>query len=190
MDTLVQAKVELSETDTSFLNGTSNQGTTILEDTVLPKFVKKYWPIRLPIDIFCSEFHTNLQFGTAISFGSLKQYFCIQLVNMIPGKGKVMLKTKLIYKPKQPGAPDSLNSLCDYWAKKKNGDAEPNPSLDEKLKNSGPGIDNTCALLSIGKQLIPDNLPDSAGNIQAMLGAQMEVMDLPDIILDGRSYIH
>ena len=181
---MVEAQVELPETDSFMMNGTND--AMLLTDGVLPRFVNKYWPLRLPVDLFCSEFHTPLQFGTAISFGTLRQYFCIRLMNIIPGKDKVMLKTKLMYRPSQPGSPDSLSTLCDYWAKVKTGEVEPNPSKDEKLKNAGPGIDTTCTLVAAGKELIPDNLPDTVGNVAAILnGGAVEVMDLPDIILDG-----
>eukprot|EP01084_Bolivina_argentea_P189983 326610_1 len=184
VDTIIDSKVELVGNDPLILNQSNTLNQSFLTDAVLPRFMNKYWPIRLPIDIFCSEFYTNLQFGTAITFGYLKQYFCIQLINIIPGQGKVLLKSKLIYKPKQPGAPDELSELCDYWIKTQNGETEPNPSLDEKLKNAGTGIQDTCILLVAGKELMPDNLPDTMGNVAAMLGTQIEIMDLPDIILN------
>lgn len=177
-----------NENTNSLMNITNDQ--TILTDALLPKFMDKYWPLKLPLDIFCSEFHTQLQFGTRISFGNLKQYFCIRLINIIPGKNnKIMLKTKLIYLPSKPNSPDSLNTLCDYWINSKQGQIEPNPFLDEKLKNAGPGIDNTCKLISVGKELIPDNLPNTIGNVQSILTQRViDVMDLPDIILDGLLY--
>ena len=145
-----------------------------------------HWPIILPMDIFCTEFHTSLSFGTKISFGYLRQYFCVQLTNVIPGKdGKVKLTSQLIYKPLQPGAPDGLSQMCDYKMKKKSGEEyQPDPAMEKKMENEGgSGLTNTCAMLTTAKELLPDNLPGNQPNILAMLGAQVVVQQLPDFII-------
>jgi len=155
------------------------------------KMVGKHWPKLLPVNVFCSEFYTVLQFGTFISFGSFKQYICLQLTSIEQGQDKeknslIMIKSKLIYQPKQPGAPDGLSELCDYWSKKEliaDGSAEPNAALDAKLQNSGPGIDKTCMLLTAGKVLMPDNLPNQFGDLQAKMGTDMVITELPDVVL-------
>lgn len=183
------ATVQVPGTLRSINNNDTNSTTNIEKiEKVVHRMVNKYWPVRLPANVFCSEFYTSLQFGTHISFGYFKQYMCLQLVSIEQGQDKdknalVKIKSQLIYEPKQPGAPDALSELCDYWAKKEAGIVEPNPALDEKLQNSGPGIDKTCMLLSAGKILIPDNLPNQYGNVAAMLGGQVVITELPDVIL-------
>lgn len=77
-----------------------------------------------------------------------------------------------------------LKLLCDYWKQKQSGEKfEENSKLEEKLENSGPAIETTCKLLTLGKALLPDNIPPSVPNIGLLMSSGIAVMDLPDIVL-------
>ena len=166
-------------------NQTNNSTDTLGElfEAFTLKYVNTHWRFVLPYEIFCSPFYTALTFGTSITFAMIEQWLCIRINNIIFGVGAIKIESELIYKPKQPGSPDGLTELCDYWQKKQNNEVESDPEKDAQLEEAGEGVEKVCLLLAAGKSLLPDNLPPTVPDPQKALSSELKVKDLPAVIL-------